>query len=109
MGTHPIFESDFDCLTECYESLREPFLLRLHAEWTQFRPSLSARSNSMLPELLPKVSLMLVLDTPKKVLTSKSVLRVLMEVETWTNSQKCPSPHQILPKMLLRANEQLIS
>merc|ERR1711976_867641 len=21
MGTHPIFESDFDCLTECYDSV----------------------------------------------------------------------------------------
>jgi len=23
MGTHPIFESDFDCLTECLESTDE--------------------------------------------------------------------------------------
>jgi len=22
MGTHPIFESDFDCLTECYSSAK---------------------------------------------------------------------------------------
>merc|ERR1711990_988604 len=27
MGTHPIFESDFDCLTECWKSLLPPLKL----------------------------------------------------------------------------------
>merc|ERR1712080_338428 len=37
MGTHPIFESDFDCLTECY---------RVSLDFAHFRPLLAAFATS---------------------------------------------------------------
>merc|ERR1712227_162952 len=37
MGTHPIFESDFDCLTECRESLVKGSKLRQKKSGKLFR------------------------------------------------------------------------
>merc|ERR1712110_95690 len=33
MGTHPIFESDFDCLTECYPNSQATSDVSLFASW----------------------------------------------------------------------------
>merc|ERR1712130_1063250 len=106
MGTHPIFESDFDCLTECCASHREPCRPPFNAEWTLSRPSLSTRSVIMQAAPQLKESLMAVLLSSKRVLTSKSVWRVLTAAATWTNSPKSTSPPQISPKTQLTANEQ---
>merc|ERR1712189_112032 len=68
MGTHPIFESDFDCLTEsvfqknakrrrpCCRSLCPPKVLRLqpsHRGQVLFRTSPLSRSTSVTLTLLP--------------------------------------------------------
>merc|ERR1712235_106711 len=47
MGTHPIFESDFDCLTECYlvESLEQ--------HWAEFRFDVDLAANMMHTMRLP--------------------------------------------------------
>merc|ERR1712080_211965 len=109
MGTHPIFESDFDCLTECCESLREPWQPQRPDEWTQSRLSSSARFKSMLLVLHLKALLTPERDMPKKLLISKNALPVLAVVVTWINFPKSAFLHQILPRMQLMESEQLIS
>merc|ERR1711990_1153128 len=96
MGTHPIFESDFDCLTACRESLlAEVSLLLSKSAWTQSKLSLSTRSeNTPLNPVLVQWELML--------LSNKNVV-------IWNLSQPSTSLSQIFTKMPSTVKEPLTS
>merc|ERR1712168_248123 len=65
MGTHPIFESDFDCLTECHE-LVPGNASKLTTVWPSVKPSVPPKLNwPHLPMLYP------LLPTPSPEPTSK--------------------------------------
>merc|ERR1712168_1477148 len=65
MGTHPIFESDFDCLTECHE-LVPGNASKLTTVWPLVKPSVPPKLNwPHLPMLYP------LLPTPSPEPTSK--------------------------------------
>merc|ERR1712032_1207381 len=102
MGTHPIFESDFDCLTECFVSPPEPFPFPPPADRsTPSRPSSSTRFESTRPDPKLKVSSTVVLLSLRRVLTfrSDSPEPTEVNVETWTFPRdhllrSRPSPRQ---------------
>merc|ERR1711953_1357443 len=96
MGTHPIFESDFDCLTACWESLlAEVSLLLSKSAWTQSKLSLSTRSeNTPLNPVLVQLELML--------LSNKNVV-------IFNLSQPSTSLSQIFTKMPSTVKEPLTS
>merc|ERR1712193_324619 len=106
MGTHPIFESDFDCLTECFVSPPEPFPFPPPADRsTPSRPSSSTRSENTRPDPRLKVSSTVALLSPRRVLTFRSDSPELTEVETWTSSQRSPSPLPTFTKTASMASE----
>merc|ERR1711953_457928 len=109
MGTHPIFESDFDCLTACWESLlAEVSLLLSKSAWTQSKLSLSTRSeNTPLNPVLVQLELMLLSN--KNVLIFKSVGAVPTVVVIWNLSQPSTSLSQIFTKMPSTVKEPLTS
>merc|ERR1711908_37935 len=111
MGTHPIFESDFDCLTECCELLPPaPCPPLPSAVWIQSRPFLSIRSDNM-PLIPPPLVVQSepVRNTPKSKPISRSVFPVPTVVVIWTPSPSSTLPLPICIKMPLMVNVPLIS
>merc|ERR1712048_771330 len=94
MGTHPIFESDFDCLTECHfpvATLISPSEARpLVASSWSFDPTL-------FPEL-PKTSTVLSPDSCAREVTSQTTTVLEANRSTETNSRTRTSAPPYWPR-----------
>merc|ERR1712130_132 len=52
MGTHPIFESDFDCLTDCKSYIMEQYMQGDAQKQAQKQAQMEDQMNQMLTQLL---------------------------------------------------------
>merc|ERR1712212_83876 len=110
MGTHPIFESDFDCLTECSASRHVPLPSPPVARWIPFRRSLSIRfARTPINRPPPVHQWVLTLRIIKSAQIYKNVFPAHMAVVTWTPFPSSISPPPICTKTPLMARAPSIS
>merc|ERR1712037_60264 len=98
MGTHPIFESDFDCLTECFQSSPDPLsLLPSDSVTTSLRPppdSGEIPPSSSEPSSLSVPSSTATSESPSTHMKPRSTPRpITSSLETATAERpRCPFP-----------------